>query len=459
MAYSADAHGAAVSTTTDALADLFDNTDRWLLPAALTAAPGTPALVGGDMPVYADLAARTLLKTVADDHQPQAADLPTAVAELIRQMKLQGETVMRCTCTAAATALADTAGDGAIVLTTVRGDGTGLENCVPETARVACVTDSYTLTATAGAEGMRWYGELANIGGVWSYSWPGGSAVQSDFFVVDANAGPTTDGNILSNSGFEAFTTTDTPDDWTIEVGTASTHVFEENTVVFAGDASLEILGSAVLVCLTQTFADDGGVVPLPLTAYAVNLWVQVDSVPAAGVLTIDLYDPTAADVVADAAGTDNTFSIDLTALDADAWTNANGVFRLPKAVPAGLQIRIRLSTALSVGTRLYVDHLAMAPVSVPYDGGPGIAVFGGSVPFAAGDGWQTTITNDRGNQPLNSTMQALFDRLFQMRVMGLQLPSSLTPSIADTLIVPAVVPWLLDFSEPVDSMYLGIVA
>lgn len=436
MLYLADVHGSALPAALEALFADFTGTDRYLLPDAETVAPFVPATAGSYMPTFATLAQNKMLKLVSDDNQPQANTLPLAVAEFIRQMAAAGETVKRSTCGTTPTAISGMQGNGSIVLTTVRGDGVGQELCVPETARVVCATDSYTGTATAGSEAFTFYGQIANAGGTFAYDWPGGSAAVFTFSAVDANTGPSATGNLLSNSDFETFTTANVPDGWVIAVGTAGTNVLQDSATVYANTSSLKFVGDgSTQISVTQTFATAGGVAPTSLTAYAVNLWVRVHTVPAAGVLTIDLYDTAAGAVVADAAGTNNTKTVSVPGLTNDTWTNVSAVFRLPKTVPAGLQIRLRMSTALSSGSSLYLDHLAFAPVTVPYPGGPGVAVFGGSTAFAATDAWSVAVANDRGGASDNATFQALFDRLYDMRGLGLQLPSASSPTQADTLI------------------------
>jgi hypothetical protein len=51
------------------------------------------------------------------------------------------------------------------------------------------------------------------------------------------------------------------------------------------------------------------------------------------------------------------------------------------------------------------------------------------------GDGFILTATNNYGGASNLSTWQQLFERLFGMRALGLVLPSSGGPTIADSLI------------------------
>lgn len=162
-------------------------------------------------------------------------------------------------------------------------------------------------------------------------------------------------------------------------------------------------------------------------TSYAFNGWFKVDSVPAAGVLTVDLYDGSA--VINDDAGTANSFTIDATALTT-SWAAANGVFRLPRVVPPVVYLRIRISTAVSNTTSVYIDHCAFGQAVELYAGGPCAALFAGADNFAVGDTFTIAVTNNRAG-----SWQEWFERWFDMRAKGLLLPSDSSGSIADSLI------------------------
>jgi hypothetical protein len=171
-----------------------------------------------------------------------------------------------------------------------------------------------------------------------------------------------------------------------------------------------------------------------PNTVYAVNGYIKMDSTPAAGVLAIDLINGSNA-VVNDDAGTANTITKDLTSVST-SYVAVNGFFRTPKALPATLKIRVRLSTALTSGRNVYIDHLAMAKATQAYtgadtsSGGPYIAIFRGSTEVIKNDKWTVTAVNNYGG-----LLQTGFWRLFNMPSLGFQLNSAASGSIADTLV------------------------
>lgn len=174
-----------------------------------------------------------------------------------------------------------------------------------------------------------------------------------------------------------------------------------------------------------------------PLTQYAFCCRMLADVVPAAGVITVDLVDGIGGTVIADEEGTNNAFTIDCTALTT-SFTAQTGVFRTPRVLPAAVYLRIRISTGVSSGTSIFIDHAALGEMTELYAGGPSAAIFSGKTPFRAGAGqvlpdrFTLTATNDRAGE-----FQEWFDRNFQMREKGLLLPSNTggTETQADSLI------------------------
>jgi hypothetical protein len=174
-----------------------------------------------------------------------------------------------------------------------------------------------------------------------------------------------------------------------------------------------------------------------PLTQYAFNGWFKADSVPAAGVLTVDFVDGIGGSVIADQAGTSNSFTISCTGLST-SFAARNGSFRTPKALPPLTYLRIRITTAVSNTSSIFIDHCSLAEMTELYPDGPSAAIFSGAARFFKGDGqvlgdkFTLTVTNDRAGK-----FQEWFERNFDMRSKGLLLPSDSSGSetLLDSLI------------------------
>lgn len=295
-------------------------------------------------------------------------------------------------------------GNPEVIVSVVTGDGKTAENALAED-----VVLEVTVATSANSETLTAKGEDADTTDKLRHDWPGGSGAS----VTTQTRDPASAGYLL-NGDFEDFATTNTPDSWTVSVGTVGTHILE-STSKYAGSKCLRLVGDgSTLVALTQALSVSALTSKTP---YPVCLRTAVSSVPAAGVLVVDLYDGSA--VIEDDAGNANSLSIDLTA-ERTTYQPHTAVFRLPEPKPSAVTLRLRMSTALSNTVSVFVDDLIVGPAMTQlYDGGPYLSVIAGSTRLAVGDRFVVTVTNDRAG-----AFQTLFDRLFQQ-------PSILLPSNA----------------------------
>ena len=367
----------------------------------------------------------------------QAVNVLSSIAEVLRQMIAQNATVLRLTVASTNSSFVGV-GNGIIVSSVKRFDGLPQENLFAETLTLVCTTDSYSGTATAGNEGfsVTGQGSQSNLA---AFDWPLGSNTQGSLNAIDGNS-DNSNGNILTNSGFEDWTS-NVPDNWTLQTGTAGVDIFEEGGLNYDGVASLRFLGDGVtLTEIRQAFddGDDGTSATLsPLSQYPFNIFARRDGLaPAAGVLTIDLYDVDTGLIVQDEQGTNNSFTIDCTGLTTD-YLSYTGFFRTPQILGDDIRIRIRFTTALTTGRSIYLDKSALGDdISSLYVGGPSVSVFAGSVPFAQGDRGTFTVTNSRGAGGTLNTWQTAWYRLFpEVQTNNLMLPSGNSPTIADSLL------------------------
>lgn len=155
-----------------------------------------------------------------------------------------------------------------------------------------------------------------------------------------------------------------------------------------------------------------------PLTQYAFNAFMKTDSVPAAGVLTVDLVDGIGGTVINDQAGTANSFTIAATGLTT-SFVAKTGVFRTPAAMPAQVYLRIRISTAVSNTSSVFVDEVYLGPMTETYVDGPSVVVFDGATAWLPDDRITATITNDREGK-----MMEYLDRILGLRESRLIFPT-----------------------------------
>ncbi|MGD9648278.1 MAG: hypothetical protein AB7U73_21380, partial [Pirellulales bacterium] len=100
--------------------------------------------------------------------------------------------------------------------------------------------------------------------------------------------------------------------------------------------------------------------------------------------------------------------------------------------VPDPAYLSVHINSAMTNGHQIAIDNLALVELTELYTGGPLCAAVIGGTPNIDGDRLTIDITNDRAGK-----FQEMFQRFFDMRGLGLQLPSAASSSetIADSLI------------------------
>ncbi len=370
----------------------------------------------------------------------QSVNFLASIQEVIRQMGVQGATVLQMPVSVTTNAFTGT-GDGTINVSLYRPqDGRTQELAFAETLLFSCTQDSYIGGATEGNEGFTVTG-VGSQGNVYAFDWPLGSNSTQTVNAIDGNVSNGS-GNLLANSGFADWTVANIPDQFVLDVGTAGTDIAEETTIVYDGStSSLRIIGDgSTLVELSQEFGDGttGTSDTLePLTQYSFNLFIRRDGLaPSQGILTVRLVDQNDT-VLVDAAATPNSFDIDLTLLNT-VFTAYKGTFRTPLIMPETTYLELALTIALENGRSVYVDKMSLGGMTQMYKSGPYVAVHSGGTPFTQGDYTTAPVTNSRGAAGTLNTFQTLFQRFFFDTMMSneLLLPSvAAAPSISDALI------------------------
>lgn len=419
------------------LRDLFDNyegtADADVIGTLLSQEDSLPSAMMGLPPLVATAAAGTLMKMVQAS-VPSIRSPAAAMQELIRQMREESESVDVCAVTLASAALATNVGSGTVVLSTKRGDGLVQENVVAEVLRLTCTADSFTGGATLGRESFVLQGPL-NTKGLWDFDYPTGSGQSTITQAISADVNGNLSVNLTTNGDMEDWTDDATPEleQWVMS-GTWGTEM-ERGASGYRGTYSLQI-NPGNTANIYQEFGDgETGTPPTPTPLYSYAVYFRAKAVAGTvsdGVLTVELVDD-GGTAVNDEQGTPNTFTLTLNTLTT-SWTAVTGLFRIPNVPPDVMRLRLRVSTALA-GDDVLVDDVCFAPLKAAYPGGFGFAVFSSADPFVLNDAYDVTATNDRAGASYLGTFQALFDRLFNMRSMNLLLPSSGTPTQADTKI------------------------
>jgi hypothetical protein len=374
------------------------------------------------------LATQTVLRMVAADQPTRAGSIGDALAEIVRQMNASTLSVKKCTVGQTTTPYTYNLGTGQVLIATKRGDGLDLENLFAETANVTCVADAVNGGAVAGSERFAYTGTPAGVAQVSDYNWPLGSGATANgtncSALVEFPSGP----NLLVNSSFDRWTGA-TVDNW-IMTGTYS----KETSLVYRSGGNALRAAVSTTPTLYQEFANTAGTtatVPA-LTSIGFAFWIRGSAALSGGNLRVELVDSTGT-AINDATGSPARVDFALSGTGT-TYTAKNGIIRTPLTLPSVYRLRINTQAA-PVGGDLILDHFAACRLNASYAGGPGWATFAGSADWRTGDGASVVATNDRGGASNLGTFQTLFDRLFNMRQLGLLLPSNASPTIADTLI------------------------
>ncbi len=357
----------------------------------------------------------------ADNPLLSATNLQQNLTELVRQMNANAQTVQSAAVSSSTTPTL-TNGNGVLTVSTVDNNGFPVEMCYPEKVRAACTGDS-TTGATAGSEQFTLTGQAAVTTGALSAGFPGGSGASTFLNAVSPSAASA----LLGNGDFETWSGSPaTATDWAIVVGTAGTTVVQEATP-YTGTYSCGIVGNgSELTSIKQILT---GLLS-PATQYAFNLFYKVNTVPAAGVFAVDLIDGSN-NVLTNKAGNNNQVSLNVHTTATTSWQSFSGTFQTPAILPSSYYLRLHLTTAMSSGSTLYLDRVALAPMKQHYTAGPSYAVFSGSSNFYLGDFFTTTVANAHPNK----SFVRFFQRAFNLPALGLRLPTAGSPTLADTLI------------------------
>lgn len=365
--------------------------------------------------------------TVLDEIGATSADASEILERLIDQMIADSQTVLASSVTlGSVSAGGGNVGNGTVLTTKVL-DGysspggraglfyqahpayKGLNSqlaVASETMSVQCVEDDY---ANEGVVTFEWRGKLADQNGQYGIDTDGSGTIGNVTEIHETTA------DIVTNPDFEDFTTPNIPDGWTIDSGTAGTHVFSNATAshIAHGSKSLRFVGDGAQASIKVSQAISSSVVNTN-RRYALTAQVKADASIGAGTLTIQFegtgYTPGASEKISIAPGSLPT-----------SMTLQTCLLTMPASIPSDFKLVVKWDGTPTNAKNLYIDDLGLAPVS--YGGGVGVVIVRGTTLFAKRDKFTFTVANSEG----------VFQKAFR-QIFGVQLPSDASPTIADSL-------------------------
>ncbi len=272
---------------------------------------------------------------------------------------------------------------------------------IPETMTVKCSADSYTDGRPMGSESFQISGPVGQSN-VWGTGAEGSGSGPS-FNTLQA-------GTILQNMSFDSFSGS-VPSSWTADSGASL--IAKSTSTTFLGPASVQFTGDGSTATIQISQAPTA-LKPLKRYCFVVAYKATVAATPSQSIL-IQLsgtgYTPGPSEKILIPGGSWAT-----------TWTLASFFVNVPATLPSDLKLLISVTGTLPGGTSVFFDNAGFDAVT--FENGLGFAASTGATPFVRGDKFMSVITND-----LAGLFQVFFRRQF-----GVQLPSSGSPTIANSL-------------------------
>jgi hypothetical protein len=385
------------------------------------------------------------LQTMMDDDT--TLDQPTtakAIEELIRQLSAASQTVDRpssgyVTLPASNRGTADgsNTGDGLFLLSDMAPLGNlstsevfDFPSIRTETIRATCVQDSTSPNIQEGSERFRIEGQRSTNRS--DREWPLGSGTRSALIVASANkdGGRTPGVNVCTNSDFENFTS-NAPDKWTIVTGTAGTHILaggsgytDSNSLKLVGDGSTATHLKQQLRITSGTLGQIN-----PDRPYSITCAAKYATAAPTSSLVISVRDSGGTVLHDSIIGRAMQLTISSASLTT-SWQWFSAVVFSPIAIPKASVIDIRFSGNQANTSEVFVDELVIAEMPRFQQGGLAYQITRGENDYAIQDTFTASVTNNCTTGDGEIALE--FDRFFDMASLGLVLPSSTSPTIAD---------------------------
>lgn len=392
----------------------------------------------GSIQTYSQaLAQATLLQMVNDDTpMNNPSSLNEALTILLAQWVANADYISPPTVTAGSPAYGSSDRGTGIMLATV---SDAYENTTysafNETLSLKCTSD-----ASTGATNFNEPFSLQSPATQPPLSWLWPSSAGSGVSITLNSVNPQTNngqGNNLTNSDWESWTS-NIPNNWALAVGTALQDFLNGGGgAAYYGSSCLQFsyYAGTPLTQITQKFGDSTNGTAytlLPDTVYGFNIHAKKTSgLSGAGTVKIGLVDAQSLAFINDDAGNPQSFTFTCAGLST-SYASKSGYFRTPRALPAnGVKLSIGLSVAIAdSGQSIYLDYSACPTMTRVYAGGPLVSVISGGTPWAQGD----TITEAINNN-YSGAWQTMLERLFSLRSLGFQFPTTGSTLILDSLL------------------------
>jgi hypothetical protein len=352
---------------------------------------------------------KTLTEMVYADNSNIPKATQAALAELNRQMRVASTSLLQNTITQGSVSYgAANVGNGKIIL-----HGTPSQMSRSETLTFECVSDTTTGTAS-GREIFLVRGGQA-ISDITSYLWPGGSGANVQIASSDYISGQ----NTLTNGGFDSFTG-GVPDNWTVTTGVSNISQLSSGT--FRNGSALRFSGTTQTI-LTQTGSNR---ILGPNRRLIFGFWakrVSGTTPPADPIISMDLLNASTGATLSSVDTTTGGSAI------STSWQLYVGSYLNSYYAPAS-DITVQFDINPGVANVYAIDCAFVYAPTQAGTNGQFLQIIGGSTDWRIGDYATVAISNNYASTVLSYT-----ERFFSPFAIGLELPTSGSPTINNSVI------------------------
>jgi hypothetical protein len=431
----------AIRTHQNNLKTLFDNVqgeysaaDRYMIDQLSGNIEQRQAEAGNALLDVQAAAVKTLVEMLWSDAQTSSArtmrakTIEEALIYLIRDMDATSNSVEGTTVAGGVLGTTGT-GNGSLLFlleapNVLLGSTNDWPNIRTDLIAAQCVQDAQGGGVMPGSEVFQLSGTAAYDSLDWRF--PAGSGVRMNLASACAavDDGPQYV-NVLRNSDLEDWTS-NIPDQWTVQSGTAGAEFLQDTTTFWRGASSLKMAVTGNTFRIRQKLSSPDGTLGTidPDRPYTLCFAAKKDA-SATGAIRVSIKD--GSNNVIGGLTKPITVSSGLTT----SWALYSIEIRAPKVLASDLYVVVESTTAIATAA-VYIDEVILAEMMPIAPGGQAFAIIAGSTNFVVEDRLLRKFSNTN-----EGAFVRAFDRLFDMYGLGLSLPSNYLggETIADTLI------------------------